>query len=69
MFLSARHAAPAWRLLGHEGLAADAMPAPDAPVLSRVGFFLRPGEHDLLPADWAVFLDFADRHLGPSSSR
>ena len=69
MFLSARHAAPAWRLLGHEGLAADAMPAPDAPVLSRVGFFLRPGEHDLLPADWAVFLDFADRHLGPSPSR
>ena len=69
MFLSARHAAPAWRLLGHEGLAADTMPAPDAPVLSRVGFFLRPGEHDLLPADWAVFLDFADRHLGPPSSR
>jgi hypothetical protein len=69
MFLSARHAAPAWRLLGREGRAAGAMPPPDTPVLSRVGFFLRPGEHDLRAADWAVFLDFADRHLGPPSSR
>jgi hypothetical protein len=69
MVLSARHASPAWRLLGHEGLAAGTMPAPGTPVLSRVGAFLRPGEHDLLPADWAVFLDFADRHLRPSAAR
>jgi hypothetical protein len=63
MFLSARHAAPVWEFLGHEGLDADSMPAPDTPVLSRVGFFLRTGEHDLLPADWSVFLDFADKHV------
>ena len=68
MVLSARHASPAWRLLGHEGLAVDTMPAPGTPVPSRVGAFLRPGEHDLLPADWAVFLDFADRHLRPPSA-
>ena len=67
MVLSARHASPAWRLLGQEGLAIDTMPAPGTPVLSRVGAFLRPGAHDLLPADWAVFLDFADRHLRPPS--
>jgi hypothetical protein len=63
MFRSARHASPAWELLDAQGLGVDTMPDPATPVLSRVGFFLRPGEHDLLPADWAVFLDFADRHL------
>jgi hypothetical protein len=68
MFLSAKHASPAWDLLEAQGLGVDTMPAPDTPVLSRVGFFLRPGEHDLLPADWAVFLDFADRHLGGDAS-
>lgn len=68
MFLSARHASAAWHLWGQEGLAAETMPDPDTPALSRVGFFLRSGEHDLLPSDWAVFLDFADRHLSAATS-
>lgn len=63
MFLAAKHASPVWHLLGQEGLTAETMPAPDTPILSQVGFFLRPGGHGLLPADWTVFLDFADRHL------
>lgn len=67
MFRAARRASAAWELLGQEGLAVDTLPAPDVPVMSRVGVFLRSGEHDLLPADWAVFLDFADRHLGDAS--
>ncbi len=81
MFLSAKHASPVWALLGAEGLgrpaaipcgggplAANEMPAPGRPVLSRVGFCWRPGTHDMLEDDWRVFLDFADRHLpgGPS---
>lgn len=68
MFLSARRASAAWQLLGQEGLAVEAMPDPGTPVLSRIGFFLRQGEHDLLPSDWAVFLDFADRHLSSASA-
>ncbi len=68
MFLSARRASTAWRLLGQGDLAVESMPDPGTPVLSRVGFFLRPGEHDLLASDWAVFLDFADRHLSATST-
>jgi hypothetical protein len=67
MFLSAKHASPAWELLDEEGLAADTLPDPDTPLLSRLAFFLRTGEHDLLPTDWNVFLDFADRHLAADS--
>lgn len=67
MYLAAEHAAPVWTFLGQEGLDAEHMPEPDSPVLSRVGYFLRTGEHDLLPADWAVFLDFADWHLHTGS--
>ena len=63
MFLAAKHATPVWTLLGHRGLSAETMPTPDQPVLSRVGYYLRSGEHDVLPTDWAVFLDFADRHV------
>lgn len=69
MFLAAKHASPVWHLLGQEGLAVDSMPAPDTPVLSRVGVFYRTGEHSLTPTDWSVFLDFADRHLPPPSEK
>ena len=68
MFLAAKHATPVWTLLGHRGLSAETMPTPDQPVLSRVGYYLRSGEHDVLPTDWAVFLDFADRHVRTSDA-
>ena len=39
-------ARPAYELLGVEGLAAEKMPAPgDALVASRLGYWIRPGEH------------------------
>lgn len=63
MFLGAKHASPVWRLLGTEGLATDTLPPPGRPVLSRVGFRLRQGEHSIGPSDWSTFLRFADRHV------
>jgi len=63
MFLSAKHASPVWELLGKPGLAAEAMPDPAEPVLSRLAYHLRPGGHAVTPRDWSVYLDFADRHV------
>ena len=59
-----RAATPAYELLGVEGLTADAMPAPDAPLIdSRLGYWIRAGKHDMTHADWKIYMDFADKWL------
>jgi hypothetical protein len=64
-FLSGLNANPVYELLGLKGLTASQMPGLDQPVMDgRIGYHIRPGEHDLTPKDWKFFLDFADRHLG-----
>jgi hypothetical protein len=63
-FLSALGADAVYRLLGTDGLAVDEMPELKQFVASRVSYHIRPGEHDVTPYDWQVYMDFADLHFG-----
>ncbi|HWL51817.1 MAG TPA: acetylxylan esterase [Chthoniobacteraceae bacterium] len=63
-FTSAFHADDVYRLLGTDGMAAEAMPPVNQPVLSRIGYYVRSGKHDINLQDWTTHLDFADAHLG-----
>jgi len=52
-----------YRLLGVEGLSAEKMPGNNELIDSRLGFYIRPGEHSTTKEDWQTFLDFADRNM------
>lgn len=56
-------ATPVYELLGVEGLTAKERPELSQLVSSRLGYYLRPGKHQMTRDDWKVFLDFADKHL------
>lgn len=62
-----RAADPVYRFLGVDGLAAKTMPPTGQLVNSRLGYFIRPGKHSMIRADWQVFLDFADRQFGKAA--
>jgi len=63
-FLSCKHAAPVYHLLGVKGLEADKMPALNTPIQKgRIGYHIRTGRHGLTEYDWQCYLDFADRHM------
>lgn len=56
-------ATPAYRLLGVDGIAADAMPPEGKLIDSRLGYWIRPGKHETNREDWAAILAFADKWL------
>jgi hypothetical protein len=62
-FLSALAADPVYRLLGTDGLSATRWPPPGQLINSTIGYYLRPGGHDVTLEDWQATLTFADRHL------
>jgi hypothetical protein len=61
-FLAVAHADSVYQLLDTSGLPVDEMSAVDTPVMGRMGYHVRSGEHDITDYDWARYLDFADRH-------
>lgn len=63
-FLSGYYAAPVYRLLGQNVFSQQASPAVDQPVMTRIGYHLRAGKHDVTDFDWKCYLDFADLHYG-----
>jgi hypothetical protein len=62
-FLGGFYANPVYRLLKTDGLMALQQPAPQNLISSRIGYYLRPGPHDVTLEDWQATLVFADKHL------
>lgn len=52
-----------YEFLGEPGLATTSMPPMGQVVTSRLGYFIRPGEHSVTPQDWTAYLDFADAQM------
>lgn len=63
-FLAAYEASPAYALFDQAGLPSAAMPAIEQPIMQRIGYHIRHGEHDVTAYDWAQFMNFADKHFG-----
>lgn len=62
-FESAQAASAVYQLLDTDGLTAQSRPPLNQLISSRIGYWIRPGEHDITPHDWEAHLDFADQHL------
>jgi hypothetical protein len=60
-FLAVAAAGPVFALYDLPTLGAGEMPALDSPVnRGRVHYHIRKGGHNLLPQDWAAYMDFAE---------
>lgn len=63
-FLSGLHAAPVYDLLEAGGIGAREQPPLNTPIMTTIGYHIRPGKHDVTFYDWERYLDFTDRHVG-----
>ncbi len=58
-----KKASPVYELLGVEGMKAEKMPGMNAMVENRLGYWIRPGKHEVNADDWKAFLQYADKWL------
>jgi hypothetical protein len=69
-FLAMAAAGPVYRLLGKKDLGVTELPLLDAPVTGGdLAFHYHSGGHMAVPADWAAFFAFADRHFHEQTAR
>ncbi len=57
-------AEPVYKLLGAEGLGTQKIPEENKLLDSTLGYFIRPGKHDVLRVDWEAYYQYADKHFG-----
>jgi hypothetical protein len=62
-YLGAFHAGPVYQLYGKPALPSNAMPELGQPLMTTVGYHIRPGKHDITEYDWQRYMDFADKHF------
>lgn len=62
-FLAAKNAAPVYELLKAGTMDAEEMPGIHSPVMSKIGYHIRSGKHDVTAYDWERFMDFADKYM------
>ena len=55
-----READPVYQLVAKDGLGSKEMPELGKLLPSRLGYFIREGEHSMTRQDWAAWLDYAD---------
>ena len=63
-FLAALSATPVYALFGKSGLTTGQMPQAGQRIGGTLGYYMHEGGHGTIPADWEVFLDFIEQHLG-----
>ena len=56
-------ASEAWNIFGRQGLENTNFPPCSKLIGGDVGYYLRPGNHDFMPENWDVLLEFVKRHL------
>jgi hypothetical protein len=62
-YLGAYYASPAYKLYGLKGLTTDKQPALNHPVMTRVGYHIRDGKHDVTNFDWQSYITFAKMYF------
>lgn len=59
------HAAePVYKLLNAGAFGVSDFPEDNKLVGGKLAYYIRPGKHSMMPDDWKVFIEFADRQFG-----
>ena len=61
-FLAAQAASAAWQIFNASGLGATEFPQPGNLIGNQVGYYLRAGEHEVMPENWEALLKFIHHH-------